>query len=122
VDHPGRQCYSPHLTPVEERALLRRNYLLLQAGQAALGLIGPNLLGIAVEPRTDAVVLHFAIAVHTAEVDGDSEDIFFELDASLSGGPEEHSELKTQIHVGQPDDTWVGRSHALLYLAKPTSQ
>ena len=122
VDHPARQHYNPHLAPAEERALLRRNYLLLQAGQATLGSIGANLLGIAVEPRTDAVVLHFAIAAHTTEVDEDIEDIFLELDALLSGGPEEHSTLKTQIHVGQPDDTWAGRSHALLYLAKPTSQ
>ena len=56
--------------------------------------------------RTAAVVLHFAIAAHTTEV----------------GGPKEHPELKTHIHVGQPDDTWAGRSHALLYLAKPTSR
>jgi len=122
VDHPARQYYNPHLTPDEERALLRRNYLLLHAGQATLGLIGSNLLAIAVEPGPSAIVLHFAIAAHTTEVDEDIEDIFFQLDATLSGGPEEHSELKTQIHVGQPDDTWPGRSHALLYLAKPTSQ
>jgi hypothetical protein len=105
VDHPARQYYNPHLTAAEERALLRRNYVLLQTGQAALGLIGPNLLGIAIELRTDAIVLHFAISTHTAEVDEEIEDIFFELDALLSGGPEDLSELSTQIHVGQPDDT-----------------
>ncbi|WP_238014203.1 hypothetical protein KZZ52_11960 [Dactylosporangium sp. AC04546] len=96
MEHPAQQYYNPNLTGAEERALLRRNYLVLQTGQAALGLIGPDMLGIAVEAQPDAVVLHFAIAIRTAET---------EEDISLA-------------HVGQPDDTWPGGPHALLYLAK----
>jgi len=122
VDHPGRQYYNPHLTAAEERTLLRRNYLLLQTGQAALGLIGPDLLGIAVEPRPNAVVLHFAVAVRTTEVQEAIDDIIGELDAFLAGGPEQHSQIIAQIHIGQPDATWPGRSHALLHLAKPKAE
>ncbi|MCX5152206.1 hypothetical protein OHB36_36710 [Streptomyces sp. NBC_00320] len=119
MDHPARQYYNPQLTEAEERDLLRRNYLLLQTGQATLGLIGPNLLGIAVELRPDAIVLHFAIAARTAEVEEDIDDIIFELEVFLGGGPEQHSEITTELHIDQPGATWPGHRHALLHLAKP---
>ncbi|MFC7266733.1 MULTISPECIES: hypothetical protein [Streptomyces] len=121
MDHPAEQYYNPHLTAAEVHVLLRRNYLLLQAGQAALGLIGHDVLGIAVEPRPDAVVLHFAVAGRNAEVDEDLDDIAFELEAFLGGGPEQRSEIITEVYVGPPDSTWSGRPHALLYLAKRNS-
>ncbi|MFF3215511.1 hypothetical protein ACFYYB_33370 [Streptomyces sp. NPDC002886] len=89
------------------------------ASQAALGLIGPILPGIAVEPRPNAIVLHFAITARTAEVEEDIDDIVFELKAFLGGGPEQHSEITTEVHVGGTVATWPGRQHALLYLAKP---
>ncbi|MFH9355645.1 hypothetical protein [Kitasatospora sp. NPDC017646] len=91
---------------------------MLQTGQATLGVIGPDTLGIAVEAGSDVIVLHFAIATRTAEIQEDIEDVAFELETFLSGGPEQHSQIVSQVHVGQPDDTWPGRSHALLYLAK----
>ncbi|MFB8062509.1 hypothetical protein ACFC6U_40900 [Kitasatospora purpeofusca] len=59
MHNPGRQYYRPNLTAAEERALLRRNYLVLMTGQATLGLIAEDI-GIAVEGRPDIVVLHFA--------------------------------------------------------------
>jgi hypothetical protein len=118
VDHPAEQYYNPNLTAAEERALLRRNYLVLMTGQAALGLIGADMLGIAVEARSDAVVLHFAVTTRTAEIEEDIEDIAFELQAFLAGGPEQHSRIISRVHVGRPDATWPGRSHALLYLTK----
>ncbi|WIX93235.1 hypothetical protein [Amycolatopsis sp. DG1A-15b] len=121
MDHPARQYYNPSLTASEERTLLRRNYLLLQTGQAALGLIGPDMLAIAVEAQPEAIVLHFAVAAHTTEIDEDINDIAFELDALLGGGPEQSSGITTQIHLGQPDNTWPGGAHALLYCAKPAS-
>lgn len=122
MDHPARQYYNPVISAADERALLRRNYLLIQAGQAALGLIGPDLLGIAIEPRPGAIVLHFAIGVRTPEVQEDLDDIVFELEAFLGGGPEQRSDVTVEIHVGQPDATWSGRPHALLFLAKPEVQ
>ncbi|WP_326790578.1 hypothetical protein [Streptomyces sp. NBC_00151] len=119
MDHPARQYYNPQLTADEERVLLRRNYLLNQTGQAALGLIGPHLRGIAVEPRPDAIVVHFAITARTAEVEEDLDDIIFELEVFLGGGPEQRSEITAEVHVGRTDATWPGRRHALLYVAKP---
>jgi len=117
--HPVEQYIAPGLTLVQERALIRRNYLLLQTGQAALGLIGPDMLGIAVEPRIDdVIVLHFAVAARTAEVEEDIEDIVGDLDALLGGGPDERSMISSEVHVGKPDHSWPGRSHALLYKAK----
>ncbi|MEV4613057.1 hypothetical protein AB0K43_10695 [Kitasatospora sp. NPDC049258] len=104
------------------RALMRRNYLLLQTGEAALGLIGPDLLGIAVEPGPDTIVLHFAVTAGTAEVQECLDDITFELQALLVGGPEQSSEIITTIHLGAPDAAWPGHSHALLHLAKPGSE
>ncbi|MFJ4851646.1 hypothetical protein [Streptomyces sp. NPDC088733] len=68
--HPAQQYYNPDLTDEEEGALLRRNYLLLMTAQAALGLIGPDLLGLAVEPRQGEVVIHAAIRKETPEVLG----------------------------------------------------
>ncbi|MFB6783406.1 hypothetical protein ACFCX0_40315 [Streptomyces sp. NPDC056352] len=121
MDHPARQHY-PQLTAAEERDLLRRNYLLLQTGQASLGLIGPDVLGIAVEPRQDEIVLHFAIAAHTAEVEEDLDDIVFELRAFLGGGPEQHLTITTELHVGHPHATWFSPRYAVLYLAKTKAE
>jgi hypothetical protein len=118
VDHPAQQYYNPHLTADEERTLLRRNYLLLMTGQAALGLIGPDIFGIAVEPRADAVGLHFAVADCTPEVGEDIQDIADDLEVFLGGGPDQRSRILTHIHVGRPDAAWPGRAHALLYIAK----
>ena len=123
MDHPAQQYYNPNLTDTEERALLRCNFLLLlQTCQAALGLIGPNMFAIAVEPQTEAVVLHFAVTASTPEIEEDIDDIADELDTFLYGGSEGCSTITTQIHVGQPDDTWPGRSHTLFYLAKSTTE
>lgn len=118
--HPARQYYNPDLSLSEECALLRRNYLLLQTGQAALGLIGPDVLGIAVEPRHDEVILHIAAASRTEALDEDLADMTGDLDAYLSDGPEHLTRISVQVHVGTADDTWPGRAHALLFLVKPT--
>lgn len=119
MPHPAEQYYSPHLSLGEERALLRLHYLLLQTGQAALGLIGPDVLGIAVEPRFDEVILHVAATAHTETLDEDVNDIVDDLIAFLAGGPERLTRISTQIHSGAADLSWPGRSHPLLYLAKP---
>ncbi|MFJ3882918.1 hypothetical protein ACIPW5_36380 [Streptomyces sp. NPDC090077] len=122
MDHPARQYYNPQITAAEERDLLRRNYLLIQTGQASLGLIGPYVLGIAVEPRPEEIVLHFAVAAHTAEVEEDLEDIVFELAVFLAGGPEQRSKITTELHVGHPPATWFSPRYAVLYRAKTNAE
>jgi len=100
--------------------MLRRNYLLLQAGQAALGLIGRDLLGLATEPRPEEIVIHAAVARETAELSEDLRDMAAELDGFPAGEPESHSAIVARVHVGRPEATeWPGFQHALLYLAKP---
>ncbi|MFJ8212066.1 hypothetical protein [Streptomyces sp. NPDC096033] len=49
----------------------------------------------------------------------DLDDIIFELEVFLGGGPEQRSEITAEVHVGRTDATWPGRQHALLYVAKP---
>ncbi|MFD3870244.1 hypothetical protein [Streptomyces sp. NPDC058623] len=122
MDHPAKQYYNPQITADEERDLLRRNYLLIQAGQASLRLIGPDLLGIAVEPRPGAIVLHFAVAALTAEVEEDLDDIVFELEVFLAGGPEQHSTITTRVHIGHPHERWFNPPYAVLYLAKTKAE
>ncbi|GLY83762.1 hypothetical protein Airi02_016910 [Actinoallomurus iriomotensis] len=117
--HPAQQYYNPDLTEEEERALLRRNYLLLQAGQAALGLISADMLALAVEPRPDAVVIHVAVSRETPELAEDIDDIVSDLKAFLSGGPDQNSTITARVHLGPPDATWPGSTQALLYVAKP---
>lgn len=100
--HPAQQYYNPELTEDEVRALLRRNHLLLQTSQAALGLISADILALAVEPRPDAVVIHTAVSRNTPELAEDLDDIAFELEAFLAGGPEQSSTVTTRIHLGPP--------------------
>ncbi|MGW3828897.1 hypothetical protein ACWEAF_43535 [Streptomyces sp. NPDC005071] len=117
--HPAQKYYNPDLSDGEERALLRRNYLLLMTGQAALGLIGSDLLGLAVEPRQGEVVIHAAIRRETPEVLEELDDIAGDLDAFLQGGPEAESAITQRVHIGLPNaTTWPGFTHALLYIAK----
>lgn len=117
MDHPAQQYYNPQLGADEEKALLRRNFLLLMTGQAALGLIGPGILGIAVEPRAQAVVIHVAALQDTAELAADIAEIVAELEAYLYGGPEGDSIVSSALSIGPPDSNWLGQ-HAPLYIAK----
>lgn len=119
MTHPAQQYYNPDLSDGEERALLRRNYLLLMTGQAASRLIGPDLLGLAVEPRQGEVVIHAAIRRETPEVLEELDDIAGDLDGFLQGGLEAKSAITRRVHIGPPDaTTWPGFAHALLCIAK----
>ena len=119
--HPAQQNYDPDLTKDEERVLLRRNYLLLQTAQAALGLISADMLALAVEPRPDALVIHVAVSRETPELTEDLDDIVADLEAFLAGGPDQNSAITTRVHLGPPDATWPGSTQALLYVAKPAN-
>jgi hypothetical protein len=67
-------------------------------------------------------VIHAAAIRDTSALAEDLTDIVSELEAYLAGGPEQHSLITTQIHVGRPDATWPGYAHALLYIAKPADE
>lgn len=119
MPHPADQYYAPNRPRDEVRAQLRRDQLRLRACQASLGLVGRDVLGLAVEPRQDEVVLHAAVVRETPEAVRDLHDIAAELKLLLVGGPDDRSDITTQVHVGLPcPATWPGHDHALVYLAK----
>ena len=89
------------------------------AGRAALGLIGPDLVGIAIEPNAGGIVLHIAALRSTAELADDIAEMVSIIEAYLAGGPEQDSTITTNLHIGQPDLSWAGRQHDLLFVAKP---
>jgi hypothetical protein len=98
------------------KSLDRENMLVLQAVQASLGLISPDVLGISVEAESGQVVMHFAVKQKTEDVSEDISDIMFELDALLEGS----ELLGSKIYLGVPDENWPGRVGRLIYLAKPS--
>jgi hypothetical protein len=119
VQPPGKSSYyDPNLSPEEWRALARRNFLVLMAGQAALGLISPDVVGVAVEPGTDEVVLHVAVLRRTPELHEDLNDLVGDFEGLLYGSPEPWSKVTLKVYEGPPDAAWPGRSHALVFMAK----
>lgn len=48
----------------------------------------------------------------------DLEDIVFNLEVFLAGGPEQHSKMTTELHMGHPQAAWFTRPYAVLFLAK----
>ncbi|MER7514593.1 hypothetical protein ABTX82_40730 [Streptomyces lavendulae] len=71
-----------------------------------------------VDGSSTKIVLHFAVAALTAEVEEDLEDIVFELTLFLADGPEQRSNITTELHVGDPQATWFSSRYAVLYRAK----
>ncbi|MGX1777338.1 hypothetical protein ACWIGW_34895 [Nocardia brasiliensis] len=119
MGYPGSQYYNLDLTPNEVDALLRRNYLLIQASQAALGLISREIFGMAVEPRPGEIVIHVAAAQKTPALAADLDDVVGDLYAFLAGGPEQNSVITTRVHLGRPDAAWHTGLYASFYIAKP---
>ncbi len=74
-------------THSDRRARPTTEELSAASNRSALGLIGPDLLEIAVEPRPDTVILRFAIAARTTEVQEDLDDSIIELEVFLGGDP-----------------------------------
>jgi hypothetical protein len=96
-----------------ESQLERENGLVLDAMQASLGLISAKIYAISVARGVEVIVMHFAVAELSVDVEEDVDDILFELDA-LRGGTEK---IEASVHVGFPDGAWSGRSGRLFYLA-----
>lgn len=119
--HPFSNYMNPDLGAEELAALVRRNFLVLQAVQAALGLVGPGILGLAVEPLPDEIVIHAAIEKNTPELSEDLNDIIDDLEALLAGGPDSDSRIRLQLHHGHPGQAWHNDSWASFYISKPPS-
>ena len=91
------------------------NQVVLYLVQALLGLVSTNIYAISVEVRPAFIALHFAVRSNSEEFGEDLSDIIFELDALFD---ESSPEIRSSVHVGQPDTDWVGRHFRLVYWAK----
>lgn len=77
-------------------SLLWQNYIHAQVAQASLGLIGPELLVLAVKFDEGSVSLHIVVSNRSEEVIEDIDDIRSELDVLLGG----HIEIASNVSVG----------------------
>ncbi len=69
----------------DQAALDWSNYVVGEAVQASLGLIGPEVLGIAVEVQKSGMTFHVTLVKQTTQADEDIEDMVFEFDARTAG-------------------------------------
>ncbi|YCK33360.1 hypothetical protein ACNF49_04405 [Actinomadura sp. ATCC 39365] len=95
--------------------LERENAIVLDAVQALLGLIPPDVIAVAVHVETDLIELHFWVRRRTSELEEDVDDATFELDALLSG---EGPLIESRIHDGPPDSTMLRSYGRMIYWAK----
>lgn len=104
--------YGPEFGPRVEW----QNQVLLEALQASQGLIGPSVLGLAIEAGYDLVVLHACVSFEHAE---DLEDLK-ELAADLSDALESYTSpapaVELRVQVGETDQSWSGYQQRRLYL------
>jgi hypothetical protein len=83
-------------------------YVVEQAVGASLGLIGPDVLGLAVEVRKDGVIFHVALFRRSKRADDDIEDMVFEFDALTAGDMEGGIPWSVAITVGGLSPRWDG--------------
>ncbi|TDD52330.1 hypothetical protein E1286_08960 [Nonomuraea terrae] len=95
--------------------LERENAIVLDAVQALLGLISPEVIAVAVRVERDRIELRFWVRRRTSELDEDIADAIFELDALLSG---EGPLIESRIHDGPPDPTMLRSYGRMIYWAK----
>ena len=107
---------NPDLSDAEREWLELENWVALMTVQSMLGLIGPSVLGVAVEieaPRT--VTVHLAATDDLPTVADDADQIVFDLEVFLTS---EFDVRAPAIYEGRPDGSWPGGRHRLLYRAK----
>ncbi|WP_143193891.1 hypothetical protein [Micromonospora sp. CB01531] len=112
----------PEITPEADGDLerIRRNETVLEAVQVSLGLIGPDVLGIAVESRSDGVTFHVALARRTAEADEDIEDMIADYEARTLGYVPSEFTIDAAVTVEDTGPQWRGRRWSVIYLAHPS--
>jgi len=101
----------------DQAALDWSNYVVGQAVQASLGLIGPDVLGIAVEIQKSGVTFHVALFRHTTQADEDIEDMVFEFDALTAGVVEGGIPWRVTVTVDGLRPQWDGNELRPIFLA-----
>ena len=77
-------------------ALLWQHYVHAQTAQASRGLIGHDVLALAVEIGEGSVTLHAVVSQRTDEVLEDIDDVCSELDVLLDG----HTLITAEVYLG----------------------
>ncbi|MFC5814927.1 hypothetical protein [Nonomuraea harbinensis] len=95
--------------------LERENEAVLDAVQALLGLISPDVIAVAVRAEKDRIELSFWVRRRTSELDEDIEDAIFDMEALHSG---EGPLIEPIIHDGAPDPAMLGPYVRMIYWAK----
>jgi hypothetical protein len=93
------------------------NRVVLQLVEALLGLITPEMRGVAIEFDGDDLVVHVAVSETFDGLVADVEEVVAELEGGLwPSSPE----VSSRVYVGSAANNggWAGRQHRLVYLAK----
>lgn len=101
----------------EQRKLARENSIVLMALQASLGLVGPDVRGMAVEAGEDRVTFHVALTQRSARSDEDLDDLLFEFEALTWGMVRGGFALDTVVTVGDTGPAWSGHPWRRIFLA-----
>ncbi len=109
------QFYNPELSPAEVDALDWANWLVVQSTQAFLGAISDNVLGIAIEPRPNAVTIHVTLREPSETDDEAIDDALSYLDVLLEGRTAiDRSIVASPLSAG----AWLAAGLRLLFLRR----
>ncbi|MEU5788307.1 hypothetical protein ABZ754_11325 [Micromonospora purpureochromogenes] len=105
------------LNPDAGPRLIWENHVVLGAVQASLGLIGPNVRGIAVEAQKDRVTFHVALTQRSPQAEDDIEDMIFDFEALSWGEVPGGLTVDTVITVGDTGPEWTGYQWRRIFIA-----
>jgi hypothetical protein len=97
------------------KELPRENQMVIYLVQALLGLVSPKMLGVALEFSNGAVIVHVAVSQKDDEIVEDIEELIADFQGFLWP---DRTEISEKIHAGPANQTWPGREHRLVLLAK----
>jgi hypothetical protein len=95
------------------------SYVVLQAVQAHLALVTPNMLAIALDAEDrEAVTLHYVLAEVTEDDLDAIDDAAGELDINLEG----HIGIHVEIHTGAVSPEWPGFRHRRFFRSRASPE
>ena len=113
-----RRYYNPAITPEQADALDWENMVLLQAIQATLDNISPDVRAVFVAASAGSATLHYIVAEGTQEACvEDIDDTLAEFDAAMAGTPG-YEAVQAEVHVEEIPRDWVELGWRGLYWSK----
>ncbi|MGW0806046.1 hypothetical protein [Nonomuraea sp. NPDC002799] len=95
--------------------LEQENGIVLDAVQALLGLISPDVIAVAVGVEKGRVEMSFWVRRRTSELEEDIDEAVAELEALRSG---EGPLIEPKVHVGAPNPMMLRSYGRMIYWAK----